>query len=44
MTDIAIGVLFGWLTAFVAVAWVDCWPAPGEIDDPRDADTEESGG
>lgn len=43
MTAFAIGIITGWLTALVAVAWIDCWPAPAERDEPRDADDEESG-
>jgi len=41
---VGIGIALGWLTAAIAVAtWLHCWPAPGERDEPRDADTEESG-
>lgn len=43
MTAFAIGAIFGWLTALIAVAIADCWPAPGKHDEPRDADHEESG-
>ena len=37
MTAFAIGIITGWLTALAAVAWVDCWPTPGEVDGPRPA-------